>query len=254
MHHTLIVFDDFEGNSEVLFHGNQGLLFTGPQVVDDERIAFIASVNGKRELWLYNYVSRELFRVENSSGANDYWHFMRSLGVSEGKLFFSHNSDDRMYKLAVLDLENMRAVFNQRDFSGAVFNPVSLNDHIYYLGNFTRRDRLLRFPEAAASLSGDERELVLVALDRQNYYDEPFETPYTGPSGPYHSIRYMNPFRTWLPLFLIRDLSLSESGLNARFGGAGIFSIVTDPTDRHLISVIAYADIPYQMAMIDQFS
>jgi len=97
LHNTCIVYEDFDGNSEILFRGNEEFLFSGPQVVDDERIVFVAARKGLRELLLYNYVSGELFRIENSDGDNEYWRYMRGLGVSEGKIFFSYNTDDRMY-------------------------------------------------------------------------------------------------------------------------------------------------------------
>ena len=251
LHNTLVVYEDFNGNSEVLFRGNQRLMFSNPHALDDERIVLIASLSGKRELWLYNYISNELYRVECESGDNDYWAYIRDLSVSNGKLHFSHNSDDRMYKLGLVDLESMQGVFNQRDFSGGIFNAVSVEEDIYYLGAFNRRDRLLRFPETAASITGESRNLVLIALDTQNYQDKLIEAEnsglfYSGLTRPYYSIRYMNPFNTWIPLPLIRS--------NGSLGGAGLLSIITDPTDRHLITLEAYADIPYQMAMINTLS
>jgi len=290
LHNTCVVYEDFYGKHEVLFRGNEKLLFSGPQAVDDERIAFIAAREGIRELWLYNYVSRELFRVEDSTGGSEtgngeYWRYMRSLGVSEGKLFFSHNADDRMYKLAVIDMAAMEAVFSSKDFSGGVFNPVSVNGAVYYRGSFFSRDGLLRFPEATNALSGKRRALRLAPLHDpapegkpQNIVrsetartephtadeslnivrgeSEQTDQPgWTEPSGsevwqtkPYITLRYMNPFQFWLPLPLLRF------DTNFSLDGAGLISVMVDPTDRNVIRLMAFADIAYRMAMVDSFS
>jgi hypothetical protein len=53
---------------------------------------------------------------------------------------------------------------------------------------------------------------------------------------------------------LIRNFGISDKGINASLDGAGLYSIVTDPTDRNLVIIEAYADIPYKMAMINQFT
>jgi len=286
LHNTNIVYEDFNGKSEILFRGNEKLLFSGPQAVDDERIAFIAAREGVRELWLYNYVSRELFRLEDASGGSktgssetggagngEYWRYMRNLGVSEGKLFFSHNADDRMYKLAVIDLSTMEAVFSERDFSGGVFNPVSLDGTVYYRGSFFSRDGLLRFPEAATALSGNRRTLRLAPLQEpvshiagaekiqnialgENAQTEPpiadaeevQNSSEALQTKPYFGLKYMNPFLFWVPLPLLRiDPSFS-------LDGAGLISVMVDATDRNVVQIMAYADIPYRMAMVESFS
>jgi len=248
LHNTCIVYENFNGESEVLFTGNENLMFSGPQVFDDERIVFIAMREGKRELWLYNYVSRELYRIENTQNDNKYWEYARDLSVSEGKLFFGYNSDDRMYKLGMIDLKAMQAVFSGRDFSGGVLSPVSADGEVYYLATFVSRNSLMRFPETADSLSGNRINLRLTKLDNENYKAIP-EPPYAGPSKPYIGLRYMNPFKLWLPLPLIR----ASEDSSVRFAGGGILSQILDPTDRNLITFMIYADVPYKMAMVDQF-
>jgi hypothetical protein len=261
LHNNCIVYEDFSGKSEVLFRGNEGLVFSGPQAADDERIAFVVARNGIRELWLYNYVSRELFRIEDVSGNNEHWRYMRGLGVSEGKLFFSHNGDDRMYKLASINLETMQAQFSRSDFSGGVFNPVSLNGAVYYRGNFFSRDGLLRFPEPAGSFAGTQTALRLVKLDNKTFEitangtEERIAQPYSGAAKPYIGIlRYINPLQFWIPLPLIRLGAAAGNRLGLSLDGGGLLSLITDPTDRNRITILAYADIRYRMAMIDRFS
>ena len=249
LHNNSIVFSDFRGHRETLLQGHEGLMFSGPQAVDDEWIAFIAAHNGVRELWLLNYLSRELFRVETDTAGN-YQHYLRDLGVSGGRLFFSHNSDDRMYKLGMIDLDTMQAVFSERDFSGGVFNAVSINGEIYYVGSFFRRDRLLKFPEMTSSLSGFQTGISLVKIDAGDYQIDT-EHFFNGPSERYNALRYMNPFQFWLPLPLIRT---TRDNFFDFFDGAGIISLISDPTGRNFITIEAYADIEYRMAMINQLS
>jgi hypothetical protein len=257
LHNNSIVYEDFNGKREILFSGNENLMFSGPQALDNERIAFIAANRGIRELWIYNYATGELFKAENEEGKNDYWRYMRNLTVSEGKLFFSHNADDRMYKLGIIDLDAMQAVFSGRDFSGGVFNPVSVDGTIYYLGAFVSRNGLMRFPEKADAVSGEQSKLQLVRLDKQKDEaeagTEDIAPVYSGPSKPYLGIAYMNPFKFWFPLPLVRAHP-DDAKRPITFDGAGIFSIITDPTDRNMITVIAYADIPYRMANVEQFT
>ena len=264
LHNNKIVYEDFNGNREILFQGNQRLMFSGPQAVDNDRIAFIAARNGARELLLYNYVSGELFRIENSTDNNDYWRFMRNLNVSEGRLLFSHNANDRMYKFASIDLESMQAIFSTRDFSGSVFNPVSVNGNIYYRANFFSGDNILRFPETITSLSGEQTNINfaapaedyrLAAQRRGNTQEALTVQPHDNnlppfESRPYFTIRYMNPFDFWLPLPLIRV----DTDFNFSLDGGGILSVIMDPTDRHLIIAMAYADTKYQMANVELFT
>ncbi|WP_461255717.1 hypothetical protein [Treponema sp. R80B11-R83G3] len=248
LHNNCVVYEKFNGESEVLFMGNEELMFSGPQSLDNERIVFIASRNGKRELWLFNYVSRELFKIENTQSDNEYWAYMRDLNVSDGKIFFGYNCDDRMYKLGMIDLETMSAVFSGRDFSGGVFNPVSADGTVYYLAEFVSRNSLMRFPESADSLSGNKINLQLTKLDNQNY--KPVSEPlYSGKSKPYLGLRYMNPFNLWFPFPLLRV----NNDLSLRLDGGGIFSVMADPLDSNMIFLLAYADVFYKMAMIEQF-
>jgi len=256
LHNNCIVYEDFNGSSEVLFRGNEELLFSGPQALDNERIVFIAARRGVRELMLYNYVSGELFNIQDSSDG-DYFRYMRGLNVSEGRLFFSHNADDRMYKLASIDIESMQAAFSERDFSGGVFYPVSANGAIYYRGAFFSGDGFFRFPETVGSVSGTLDEISLVKVDNEDYGSvvAPIteETVYSEPSKAYLDFLYMNPFKFWLPLPLF-SITETDGQMNFNLDGGGLLSFMTDPTDRNLLIVIAYADITNGMARIDSFT
>jgi len=313
LHDTVMVFERFGGGREVLFRGNPRLLFSGPQVIDDDRVAFVAARGGARELWIYDRAAGSLFRVESSCGRDGYWTHMRGLGASDGKLLFGHNADDRMFKLAVIDLENMSAVFSERDFSGGVFNPVSVGGVIYYRGEFAAGDRLLRFPETLGSVSGTRTGLRLVELDRLTFEAIPAPPAANGETGPgaedepeavgetggpvvaalfetaperaafpepafaetrlpetsifdppvseardfrasrYFAVRYMNPFRAWIPLPLIRVVENGDD-FTMSLDGGGIFSMMADPTQRNFVHFAAFVDARYRMVTVPTFS
>ena len=305
LHNNNIVFEDFKGNKEILFRGNEELVFSGPQALDEERIVFIAARKGERELLLYNYITGELFQIDCAAGSveadHSYWRYMRALNVSEGKIFFSHNIDERMYKLASVDLDTMQAVFSSRDFSGGVFYPVSADNNVYYRAAYFSGDGFLRFPESTDSISGNVIKINLIKQSRDQYgfnnYNvetsssaqglvaagEPLarsqpetdslesahspqvltasledaalqaQTPGLQRSSPFFGIAYMNPFKLWLPLILLRA-DIIDDNIKIDLDGAGLYTVMMDPTDRNLIMAFAYADFKYQMAMLESFS
>jgi len=261
MHNNCIVYEDFSGNSEILFNGNESLMFSGPQVLDENRITFIVSRNGIRELMLFNYSSKELFRIQSTTGDDKYWSYMRGLGVSEGKLLFSYNSDDRMYKLGFIDLNSMSASFSNRDFSGGVFYPVSADNTVYYSGTFFSGSGFKRFPESLNSLSGTALNINLVRMNTDIYgFNSGINAAIAGSSEeiplvskPFFGISYLNPFKFWLPVPLLRVMEIDDR-IKINLDGGGILSLLMDPTDRNTFLLMAYADIPYRMAFIDNFT
>ena len=280
-HDTLLVFEDSRGERKVLLRGNRELLFSGPQPVDDERIAFVVSRSGLRELWLYEYPSGTVSRIEtdggiadgdggdadregedgtgDAAGAGDPWGQMRGLGVSEGRLLFAHNSGDRMYRLGIVDLDRMTAVFNERDFSGGVFNPVSSDGEIYYRAAFSSTDRLLRFPESIPSVSGVTQSVRLARLEGPGFApgtDHPMPDlprPPTFDTSRYFGIRYMNPFAAWFPSLLLGIRGTGDDAMSA-INGVGLTSVMRDPTNRNIVTLTAHADFFHQMLNVPTLS
>ncbi|MCL2880487.1 MAG: hypothetical protein FWF29_09600, partial [Treponema sp.] len=251
LHNTDIIYTDFKGNSETLVRGNEETVFSGPQALDDNQIVFIASNKGIRELWLYDYNSRELYRIEGADPADSaaYWRYMRNLAVSEGKIFFSYTADDSPYKLGAVDLKTMHAVFNTRDFSGGVFDPVAIGNTIYYRGAYVTRDELQTFPEALDVLSGIHIDVQLTKLNEgEPKAPESQAVPPTN----YFALRYINPLKYWLPLPLFRFANNGKPEIS--LDGAGIYTVMEDPAERNFIAVLAYADFFYKMARVKQFS
>ncbi|GHV90499.1 hypothetical protein AGMMS50268_10020 [Spirochaetia bacterium] len=282
-HSNSIVFRSGEkgAGEETLLRGNAALLFTSPRPLNDTWIAFIVSRRGNRELGLFNYKTRQAYCIASDLEDDEQrWRYIRCLQFSQGHLLFAYDHDDRMYKLGSIDLTDLpagngampgelRAVFTDRDFSGAVSLPVIAGDRIYYRGAFTNRDALMIYPEKAGELSGLHAPLRLVPWDQPEPASDPAvdhsitaEPPGTMggtetgagsitaekiagaiPGKAYFPLKYLNPFKFWLPLPLIRD-SIS-------LDGAGIFSLILDPAETNLINLNAAMDFRFQMADIN---
>ncbi|MDR1908607.1 MAG: hypothetical protein LBQ35_01670, partial [Spirochaetaceae bacterium] len=159
-HRNDIVFIRGSGRGEtreVLLRGSAELLYSGPVALDERRIIFIAAKEGRRELCLYDYEEREIYTLATDLPEDrDYWRYLRGLGVSEGRIFFSYNHDGRMYKLGAAELnpdypaegEAGSVSFAGKDFSGGVFLPVQAGGRVYYRGAFSPWDALMRYPDA----------------------------------------------------------------------------------------------------------
>ncbi|AEF85963.1 putative trep [Treponema primitia ZAS-2] len=251
---------------QVLLEGNEELLFGSPVALDDTWIAFIAARKGKRELCLYNFDTRQVYTLGSDlPDDEERWRYIRSLQVSQGKLFFTFNHDRGMYKLGAVDIsriqdggfpETLDAVFTERNLSGAVAYPVMAGDSIYYAGTFAQWDALMRYPDPAPALSGLRTTLALkpwpaeasIPLTELWPADIPTEVLQAEaklpPSRGYLGISYLNPLKLWLPLPLIRP----EEGSNLSVDGVGIFSFMSDPTDTNLVFLTAFYDIRSPMA------
>jgi hypothetical protein len=266
-HNNSIVFrprDDGKnsGAEEILLRGNAELIFTNPRPLNDTWIAFIVSRRGRRELGLFNYETRQTYRLASDLADDEQrWQYIRYLQFSEGHLLFSYDHDDRMYKLGSIDCTDLltgaaetplTAVFTERDFSGAVSLPVMAGDRIYYRGAFTNQDALMVYPEKAGDLSGLRAPLHLVLWDEAGPADSitvagsnTADTAISD-SKAYFPLKYLNPFNFWLPIPLIRNTRDSIS-----LDGAGILSIILDPAETNLIELSAAMDFRSMMADID---
>jgi hypothetical protein len=168
-----------------------------------------------------------------------------------------------MYKLGMIDLEGLgedapdtlEAVFTLRNFSGGVFWPVMVEDAVYYRGSFSAWDALLRYPESGSALTGLRVPLSLLPWTPAERAVAGLAGPDTGgeSTGPtqaldvesrrYFPLSYLNPFRLWLPLPLVR-----MTGNGASLDGGGLFSFMSDPTDTNQLFFFAYMDARSLMA------
>jgi hypothetical protein len=265
-----------EETEEILLKGNEELLYSRAATVDENWIAFTVLKKGKRELCLFNYRTRKVYTLYSDlSDDRERWQYIRGLEYSRGRLFFSFNHDDRMYKLGAADVSalgggdpedaELEAVFTDRDFSGGVFSPVPLDGAVYYRGAFSTWDALMRYLERAEELSGVKTALRLkpwsgedrMAAGLPPWPDETVlpQEPAAVPeqpeailpeSKPYVSLKYFNPFKLWIPLPLFHI----EEG-KPFIDGGGFFSFMTDPAEANKIFLQAYMDARSLMGVFD---
>ncbi|MDR2136107.1 MAG: hypothetical protein LBO76_05780 [Treponema sp.] len=265
-------------NEEVLLRGSDDLLFSNPRPVDETWIAFTAVRNGKRELGFYNYDTKKAYTaVTGLPDDGERWEFHRYLQVSQGRLLFGYNHDDRMYKLALVDLRGTAlaaeggqgegllrgevllqggaaVLFAGRDFSGAVALPVLAGDTVYYRGSFFNTDRLMRYPEQLGDISGTGAELRLVPWDGADsgppaQAPEALPVPEPLPSRAYLPFKYLNPLDLWLPIPLFRlDL---DAPLGFHLEGGGIYSVMIDPPESNTIFLQAAMNARFLKADFD---
>jgi hypothetical protein len=269
LHRNNLVFRSASGDEEILLRGNAELLYANPTALNDTWIAFIAAKRGIRELCLYNYRTRAVYTLrsdlEDEKDGEDKWRYIRFLQGSSGRLFFSFNHDGGMYKLGMIDLgdlgedvppDTLEAVFTLRNFSGGVFWPVMVEDAVYYRGTFSAWDALLRYPETGlAGLRVPLSSRPWILTEGAGFDGAGLAGPDTGgeSTGPvqasdmesrrYFPLSYLNPFRLWLPLPLVR-----MTGNGASLDGGGLFSFMSDPTDTNQLFLFAYMDARSLMA------
>ncbi|MDR1410814.1 MAG: hypothetical protein LBI91_01255 [Spirochaetaceae bacterium] len=260
---------------EVLLRGSAELVYINPVAVDDTWIAFIAARQGRRELCVYNYDAKAAFTLRSElPDDGERWKYIRSLGVSEGRLFFAFNHDRGMYKLGSVTLTPdgiPEAVFSERDFSGGVFLPAMAGGELYYRGAFAVWDALMRFGEAPDSMRGVRADLSLVPWNEAEYPattdtagafaggvgggNPAAELPLTRKN--YHALSYLNPLKFWLPFPLIRVNEAALEDKNAGFAdmlsldGGGILSYMADPAQMNQIIMTAAFDARSLMGIFD---
>jgi hypothetical protein len=258
-HLTNIVYRNSAGNEEVLLRGNEELIFTTPYSINENWILYVRAVKGIRELCMFNYETKKEYTLKSNLEDDILrWKYIRNLSISNGKVMFVYNHDDRMYKLAVIDISNftdetsvMNAVFNTSDFSGGVFLPAQIDGKIFYRGFFSDQDALMQFPELMEMLSGTKTEITLVPINQTVFENNNAENINQAiennlVSKKYFDISYINPFRYWIPFLpLIRT---TESFIS--LDGWGLLSVMTDATDTNFISLSAIGDWKAQMANI----
>jgi hypothetical protein len=256
LHNNNLVFR--RGDEEqTLLRGAEDLLYGDPSAINEVWIAFVAAKQGKRQLCLYNFQTRQVYAVVSEAPETEddplRWQYIRSLQASSGYLLFAYNQGRGMYKLAAVDLSGvsgaelpvaLEAVFTERDLSGGVSRPVAAGGAIFYRASFSRFDALLRYPEGPGDLSGTRIPLALTPWTEEELalsQDGPHRRAGEGNSdiqGPalntkrYLGISYMNPFKFWLPLPLIR-----QTGSSLSVDGGGILSLMIDPTDTNWVLV-----------------
>ncbi len=227
LHNPILIYIDENDNKEILLEANDNFSYISPTVIDDNNIALIISDYGIRHIAIFNYQTKTLQYIETK---DDSLNFVRYLRYSNRKLLFSYNNNDRFYKLGELDLNANNIKLYDKDFSGGIISPVYANNSIYYLGNFSEYNKLMKFDE---NIKPQIKNISLTSKTIEKYNFIPKKE-----LGKYNQFKYIKPFATWAPL----------PQLNTSFpyfiNGFGIFSYFASPSRNNWGTLWLGLDIP----------
>jgi len=228
LHNTDLVFAS-GGAPRVLLPGAEDLMYSSPAVLDGRRIALIVAIRGRRTIGILDADSGRLDLVRPVETGDDApaaasgaarigpLDYVRQISARDGRVWFNWDSDDRFYKLGVLDLAAAGAAggtggtdgaggggslaLDPTDLSGGVFWPQSLDGCIYYLGRFSEGTRICRYPVAAErtgrrtlGFSLETFDAGAVAAARDEHLAAIGKSAIVEP---YNSFDYFRPFATW---------------------------------------------------------
>lgn len=227
---TNLVYASKEGVRTVL-RGSAGVMYSCPAVIDQDSVALIVAVDGKRTIGLLDFDSGRLslLRPEGDDGA--ILDYVRQISSRGGVLYFNYNSDDRFYKLG--RMEGGRILVETADYSGGVFSPVEAGGRVYYAGRFSEGGRICRYPgesslpaarEVAFSLEPFDPERARTAQDEKASSISAALAPEK-----YRPLAYANPFNYWYPYL---DLAAADRSLRP----FGVFYF-GDPMDTNMASL-----------------
>ena len=227
LHNPILIYIDENNNKEILLEANDNFSYISPTVIDDNNIALIISDYGIRHIAIFNYQTKTLQYIETK---DDSLNFVRYLRYSNGKLLFSYNNNDRFYKLGELDLNANNIKLYDKDFSGGIISPVYANNLIYYLGNFSEYNKLMKFDE---NIKPQIKNISFTSktIEKYNFTPE-MELK------KYNPIKYAKPWASWIPFFQINDTF--PFGIN----GFGILSFMGSPSLDNFATLWLGFDIP----------
>jgi hypothetical protein len=240
----------------VLLTGSASVMFSSPAVLDEDRIALIVCVGARRAVGVYDLGSGELDLVRPEGDGDDarILDYARGVSASGGRLWLNHDSDDRLYKLGVvegLDGSRPRVLrVEETDRSGGVFGPVQVGDRVYYVGRFSEGCRICVAPGTASGAggasAGGSREIAyrLERFDPRAIRDEReaeiAEAARDAVVEPYRPLAYMNPFRFWVPY-------VDPNAIGRSFRPFA-FLYTGDPISANTVFLTAGYDSTYPMA------
>ena len=230
LHNPILIYIDENNNKEILLEANDNFSYISPTVIDDNNIALIISDYGIRHIAIFNYQTKTLQYIETK---DDSLNFVRYLRYSNGKLLFSYNNNDRFYKLGELDLNANNIKLYDKDFSGGIISPVYANNLIYYLGNFSEYNKLMKFDE---NIKPQIKNISLTSktIEKYNFTPE-MELK------KYNPIKYAKPWASWIPFFQIND---TYGGFPFGINGFGILSFMVSPSLDNFATLWLGFDIP----------
>lgn len=240
LHNTDLVFAS-TGGTRLLLPGSEEVMYSMPTVLDEDRIALIVAVGGRRSIGILDFGSGKLSLVRPAGEEAELFTYVRQLAASGGRdgrsrrLYFNYDSDDRLYKLGALDLPPLapagegaggdsvgpRISLETTDYSGGVFFPRPAGGRVYYIGRFSEGDKLCAYPAEAASLGSLSLGCALEPFDPApalaRSEELAAEAEAATPVGPYRPLAYANPFNMWFafPDPTVMDRSFRAFGVFA---------------------------------------
>lgn len=244
----------------VLLPGSERVMYASPAVLDEDRIALIVSIDARRTIGVLEVDSGELWLVRPDGGPEGgdsrLLDYVRQISCSDGRLWFNHDSDDRLYKLGAI--EGLASGgpglirVEETDRSGGVFWPVEVEDRVYCVGRFSDGQDLRLCPGAvsgpAGARAGGEREIAyrLERFDpfaaREERDASIAEAAQAARIEPYRPLAYANPLGFWIPYF-------DPSTIDRSFRPFALF-YMGDPIDANSVFVNAGYDSAYPFADI----
>ena len=234
------------GGTRVLLAGSEGLMFSSPAVLDDGRIALVVTIEGRRTIGVLGVDSGELRLARilgegplggENGGLLD---GVRQISASGGRILFNHDSDDRMYKLGVLDPESGAVELDTTDYSGGVFWPRESGGRVYYVGRFSDGTALCRHPAVGMGLGGRALGAAFETFDPLAGTD----AAATGLAPSLPSIRSYNPLAYAKPMWLPYP-DLNTVGRSTRVFGLFYFQ---DPIESNTVLLNAGYDTGFPFA------
>lgn len=135
------------GEADILLKAPSGGVLGRIEEVTDGRYVFIANVEGRRDLYLYDEgsgaVNRIVLPLEGET-------WPRGMTVRDGKIFFTYNNDASFYRLGMID--GMRFYRQSGTVFGGVFHPAPAGDRLFHASLGSDGWYLAEYPEPVSGL------------------------------------------------------------------------------------------------------
>jgi len=215
-HMNDLVFFSEEGEMKTLIYGTESLNFISPIQYSENKIVFILSDKGKRQIAFYDFETGEISVID---APVDY---IRGLGVYEGKILFSYNNDYTFYKAGIIDGKKLLLQTNNID--GGVFNPLLFKNSIYYTGRFSKAEIFLKYPVDINHFDGLITNYTVSKFIYEPNTNKIVESNFI--SKPYNPLPYLLP-RFWMPWITTGKDYIPDS--------IGIMTLIQDPVYQNRI-------------------
>jgi hypothetical protein len=260
LHNTDLVFASKAGQ-KVLLPGSESVMYSSPAVIDEGRVALIVAIDGLRSLGILEVDSGKLSLVRPEGADAGLFAYARQLTASGGKVYFNYDSDDRLYKLGVLDFSGSASGgaagqlrLETTDYSGGVLSPVAVGGRLFYIGRFSVGDRVCAYPVDAGSIGPRTLGYSFEDFDPAPARDESEALVARAGAAakvePYSPLAYANPFNMWLPYIDFSPFDGSATDLSTIFRSFRPMALFyfQDPINTNSVTLTAGYDTAHPFA------